>query len=132
VDQSYSRRASDSKNKGGHVIIGGRTYGQGSSREHAALAPRYLDLRSVVAKYFARIHWQNLIDFGILPLRFEDAADYDRVDSGDVLKLSSLPDQLRAGNKIVFQDVTKMRNMTAVHDLSVRQVDVLLAGGLIN
>ncbi len=132
VDQSYSRRASKIKDEGGHVIIGGRTYGQGSSREHAALAPRYLGLRSVIAKDFARIHWQNLIDFGILPLRFEDAADYDRVDSGDLLKLSSLSDQLRAGNKIVFQDATKMRNMTAIHDLSVRQVNVLLAGGLIN
>jgi aconitate hydratase len=132
VDKSYSSRASESKSKGGHIILGGRTYGQGSSREHAALAPRYLGLRSVIAKDFARIHWQNLIDFGILPLRFEDAADYDRVDSGDLLKLSSLSDQLRAGNKIVFQDATKMRNMTAIHDLSVRQVDILLAGGLIN
>jgi aconitate hydratase len=132
VDRSYSRRASESKNKGGHVIIGGRTYGQGSSREHAALAPRYLGLRTVIVKDFARIHWQNLIDFGILPLRFEDAADYDRVDSGDVLKFSNLHNQLRAGNKIVFQDVTRMRNLTAVHDLSVRQVNILLAGGLIN
>jgi aconitate hydratase len=132
LDQSYSRRAWEIKDKGGHAIIGGRTYGQGSSREHAALAPRYLGLRSVVARDFARIHWQNLIDFGILPLRFEDAADYDLVDSGDVLKFPSLLDQLRGGNKIVFQDVTKTRNITAVHDLSVRQVDVLLAGGLIN
>ena len=132
VDQSYSRRASKIKDKGGHAIIGGRTYGQGSSREHAALAPRYLGLRAVVAKDFARIHWQNLIDFGILPLRFEDVADYDRLDSGDVLKFSGLRDQFRAGNKIVFQDVTKMRNITAVHNLSVRQVAVLFAGGLIN
>ena len=132
VDESYPRRASEIRNKGGHAIVGGRTYGQGSSREHAALAPRYLGLRTVIAKSFARIHWQNLIDFGILPLTFDNVADYDCVDSGDVLKLSCLTDQLRGSNKIVFQDVTKKRNITAVHGLSARQVKILLVGGLIN
>lgn len=84
VDQSYPRRASEITNRGGHAITGGRTYRQGSSREHAALAPRYLGLRTVIAKDFARIHRQNLIDFGILSLTFEDAIDYERVGLGDV------------------------------------------------
>jgi aconitate hydratase len=132
VDESYSRRASESKDMGGHAIIAGKTYGQGSSREHAALAPRYLGLRTVIAKNFARIHWQNLVDFGILPLRFENDADYDDVELNDRLKLSAVRDQLRKGKKVVLEDLTKKRTIVALHDLSTRQVDVLLAGGLIN
>jgi aconitate hydratase len=86
----------------------------------------------VIAKDFARIHWQNLIDFGILPLTFKDPADYDRLDSGDTLKFSGIPDQLRRGKRITFQDITKQRRIETLHDLSVRQINVLLSGGLIN
>jgi aconitate hydratase len=132
VDKTYPRRAAETRDKGGHAIVGGRTYGQGSSREHAALAPRYLGLRVVIAKDFARIHWQNLIDFGILPVTFEDPAGYDQVNSGDVLKFSDLASQLRKSNKVDFQNLTKGSRIAAVHDLSARQIDVLLAGGLIN
>ena len=132
VDKTYPRRAAETREKGGHAIVGGRTYGQGSSREHAALAPRYLGLRVVIAKDFARIHWQNLIDFGVLPLTFENPAGYDQVESGDILKFSGLASQLRKTHKIDFQNLTKGRGITAVHDLSARQLDVLLAGGLIN
>lgn len=132
MDESYPHRASEIKDRAGHAIIGGRTYGQGSSREHAALAPRFLGLRVVIAKDFARIHWQNLIDFGVLPLTFEVAADYDRIDSGDVLKFSNLADQLRRSGRLTFQDLTKKKIITGLHELSVRQIDVLLAGGLIN
>lgn len=132
VDKTYPRRAAETRDKGGHAIVGGSTYGQGSSREHAALAPRYLGLRVVIAKDFARIHWQNLIDFGILPLTFADPASYDQVDSGDMLKFSGLASQLRKTHKLDFQNLSKNRPIGAVHDLSSRQLDVLLAGGLIN
>jgi aconitate hydratase len=130
VDETYPRRASEAK--GGHAIVAGRTYGQGSSREHAALAPRYLGLRVVLAKDFARIHRQNLIDFGILPLRFADATDYDLIDSGDVLKFSGLPEQLHIGQQVVFENATKSKTILGFHGLSARQVDMVLAGGLIN
>jgi aconitate hydratase len=132
VDKTYPHRAAETRDKGGHAIVGGRTYGQGSSREHAALAPRYLGLRVVIAIDFARIHWQNLIDFGILPLTFENPAGYDQVSSGDILKVSGLTSQLRKTHKVDFKNLTKGRGITAIHDLSARQVDVLLAGGLIN
>jgi aconitate hydratase len=132
VDKTYPRRAAETRDKGGHAIVGGRTYGQGSSREHAALAPRYLGLRVVIAKDFARIHWQNLIDVGILPLTFENPADYDQVFSGDILKFSGFTNELQKSHKVDFRNLTKGRRITAVHDLSARQLDVLLAGGLIN
>jgi aconitate hydratase len=130
VDETYPRRASEAKD--GHAIVAGRTYGQGSSREHAALAPRYLGLRVVLAKDFARIHRQNLIDFGILPLTFADATDYDLIDSGDVLKFSGLPDQLHMGQQVVFENATKSKTIFGFHGLSARQVEMVLAGGLIN
>src|SRR5699024_8009437 len=79
VDADYPARA---KEAGDHVIVGGANYGQGSSREHAAIAPRYLGLRVVIAKSYARIHWQNLVNFGILPLEFEDADDHERLQQG--------------------------------------------------
>jgi aconitase A len=80
------------RDQGGHALVGGENYGQGSSREHAALAPRYLALRVVIAKSFARIHWQNLVNFGIPPLTFADPADYDRIDRDDVLRITGVHD----------------------------------------
>jgi len=132
IDKTYPHRALERKGSGGHAILGGRTYGQGSSREHAALAPRYLGLRVVIAKDFARIHWQNLIDFGILPITFENAADYESLDLGDMLRFSGLRDQLRRSSKVTFEDVTSARGIVALHNLSIRQIGVLLEGGLIN
>src|SRR5947209_3165588 len=94
VDETYPRRASDVRDAGGHFVVGGENYGQGSSREHAAIAPRFLGLRAVIAKNFARIHWQNLVNFGILPLELADPADYDRVEQGDVLVLDGIREAL--------------------------------------
>ena len=88
VDETYSSRAAETT--GGHAIVGGENYGQGSSREHAVIAPRYLGLRAVLAKSFARIHWQNLANFGVLPLEFADPADADRVSRDDVLGFTGL------------------------------------------
>ncbi len=132
VDETYSRRATDVRCQGGHFIVGGRNYGQGSSREHAAIAPRYLGLRAVLTISFARIHWQNLANFGIVPLTFEDETDYGRIDQGDVLRIEDLRSQVQAGHTVEVTNVTKDQTYKTRHDLSGRQIDMLLAGGLIN
>jgi aconitate hydratase len=133
VDGSYARRAREAQEQGepGHVVVGGRNYGQGSSREHAALAPRFLGLRAVIAKTFARIHWQNLVNFGVLPLTFETAEDYARIEKGDRLRLTDLRN---VGERRTFtvQNASQKNEFTVSHDLSPRQIDVLRAGGLIN
>ena len=130
-DPTYHDRALAGRERG-HAIIGGETYGQGSSREHAALAPRYLGLRTVITKEFARIHWQNLINFGILPLNFADAVDYDRINQGDEIRIENLREQIRRGSEVTVENKTQGYSFTCVHKLSGRQVDVLLGGGLIN
>ncbi|HEX2134661.1 MAG TPA: aconitate hydratase [Microvirga sp.] len=133
VDDSYPHRAKQSGEGRGHVIVAGNNYGQGSSRENAALAPRFLGLRAVLARSFARIHWQNLVNFGVLPLTFADPADYDRLGVGDVIELSDVHAVLRSGGKEIAAKVNGGRSTMALrHDLSSRQIDLLLAGGVIN
>ena len=132
VDPEYYDKAMAVRDEGGHAVIGGKNYGQGSSREHAALAPRFLGLRLVVARDFARIHWQNLVNFGVLPLTFEDDSDYDRFEEGDVVRVSDIHETLRSGDGTVeVENVTRGETITARHDLSERQVEVLLKGGQI-
>jgi len=131
VDTTYSKRALDVREDGGHIVIGGSNYGQGSSREHAALAPRFLGLRLVVARSFARIHWQNLINFGILPLTFVEPADYDRIDAGDRVRIGNLH-RLGDHREGTVENLTRGTEFPVSHDLSPRQVDVVLAGGLTN
>src|SRR5665809_72997 len=95
IDEDYPARAIELRDSGdGHMVVGGNNYGQGSSREHAVIAPRYLGLRVVLAKSFARIHWQNLANFGIVALEFEDDSDYDAIEQGDVVRFSGLRDGL--------------------------------------
>jgi aconitate hydratase len=130
IDPSYPQRALERKS--GHAIVAGSNYGQGSSREHAALAPRYLGLRVVVAKGFARIHRQNLINFGVLPLIFRDPADYDSLEKGSVVRVKNLHRQLRGGEIVTFENAATGRPIAARHELSERQVEIVLAGGLIN
>ena len=132
VDDSYPRRAREVREQGGHLVVGGDNYGQGSSREHAALAPRYLGLRAVIAKGFARIHWQNLVNFGILPLTFADGADYGRIAPGDVIQMTDLHATLAQGRELVARIAGKDRNLPLRHDLSPRQLELLRAGGIIN
>jgi aconitate hydratase len=132
IDQTYRRRAEESRGNGGHIIIGGHNYGQGSSREHAALAPRYLGLRVVIAKTFARIHWQNLVNFGILPLVFQPEESYADVDQGDVLSIEDVSRQVRGGSTVAVRCPRRSITFRTRHSLSARQIDVLLAGGLIN
>lgn len=131
LDSTYCRRAKEVQKAGGHAVIAGNNYGQGSSREHAALAPRYLGLRVVLAQSFARIHWQNLINFGILPLEFSDPADYDQTGQPDTLLLRDIHAALRRNN-LVVENRSRGRRFAVRHHLSDRQMEVLLAGGLIN
>ena len=132
IDATYPDRALEVRDGGGHAVVGGENYGQGSSREHAALAPRYLGLRVVIAKSFARIHWQNLVNFGVLPLTFELASDYDNLAQGDVIKLDHLRMQIQQGRQVVVQNATRGCRIAAQHELSARQLEMLLSGGLIN
>ncbi|HKZ26954.1 MAG TPA: aconitate hydratase, partial [Rubrobacteraceae bacterium] len=131
-DPGYPECAKKVLEEGGHAVVGGRNYGQGSSREHAALAPRYLGLRVVIAKQIARIHWENLVNFGVLPLTFTDEADYDALEQGDTLSLSSVPETLRGGRELTLENRTRGTELTVRHGLSGRQVGILLGGGLIN
>jgi len=119
--------------QGGHAIIGGENYGQGSSREHAALAPRFLGLHLVIAKSFARIHWQNLVNFGILPLTFVDPNDYAEIVLNDIIVIHHVHDKLNKNEK-QFGALIEGKNYSfkVEHSLSKRQIAVLIAGGLIN
>jgi aconitate hydratase len=129
IDTSYPRRVRACD--GPHCVVGGANYGQGSSREHAAIAPRYLRLRVVVATSFARIHWQNLANFGIVALEFADASSYDGIEQGDVLVFDQLPDALRAGGEVDVANTTKGTRIGLRHRLSDRQVAMVIAGGQI-
>jgi aconitate hydratase len=132
LDETYAQRAAEVHDLDGHVVIGGWNYGQGSSREHAALAPRFLGLRAVIAKSFARIHWQNLINFGVVPLVFKDAVQYDSLARNDILKLRCLTGQLRQGEQVLVENTTRQETFATAHGLSARQIEIVVAGGLIN
>jgi len=128
VDKGYVARAREA---GAHAIVAGENYGQGSSREHAVIAPRYLGLRLVIAKSYARIHWQNLANFGVLAVEFADPADYDRIEAGDELSVDGLTDALGPGNELTVHNQAKNTDITVRHRLSPRQVAMVLAGGQI-
>jgi aconitate hydratase len=132
VDEDAYGRAMPLRDDSGHVVVGGDNYGQGSSREHGALVPAYLGLRAVIAKSFARIHGQNLVNFGVVPLLFCDPADHEAVAAGDVLRIDGVRDALGRQEPIEVRDTTRDRTFQVRHDLSDRQVRVVLAGGLIN
>ncbi len=130
IDADYAPRARERDS--GHVIVAGHNYGQGSSREHAALAPRFLGLRVVIAKSFARIHWQNLVNYGVLPLTFEDESDRTRLGREDTISIDDLHDALGKGHTVTVRNTTRGESIRARHDLSPRQIEIVLAGGLIN
>jgi len=131
IDENYYDRAMKHQNSG-HFIVGGLNYGQGSSREHAVIAPRYLGVRAVIAKSFARIHWQNLINFGILPLTFVDRNDYEKIEEGDILILEDVEEAVQKGSEVKISNKTKEERYLATHALSPRQVKMILAGGIIS
>jgi len=131
LDTGYPERAKRYQDSGS-VIVGGDNYGQGSSREHAALAPRYLGVRVVIAKSYSRIHWQNLCSFGVLPLRFADPETFDRIEQGDGLVFQGLVEALEAGDRILAENSRSGERHELTHDLSDRQVRMIIAGGLLN
>ncbi len=128
-DPEFPARA---KALGGGIIVGGQNYGQGSSREHAALVPLYLGIRAVIAKSFARIHMANLINFGILPLTFADPADYDRLNQTDDLFIGDYADAIASADSLTLQDRTTGATIPLLLHLTERQRHILLAGGLLN
>lgn len=128
-DKSFSQRC---KENGAGVIIGGSNYGQGSSREHAALVPLYLGIKAVIVKSFARIHCANLVNAGILPLVFHDEKDYDGIDQMDELELPDLREAVRSGGRITVMNRTKHASFEADPVLTERQREIILAGGLLN
>ena len=135
IDPTYDRRALERTPPGSHAIIAGDNYGQGSSREHAAIAPRYLGLRMVVAKSFARIHRMNLVNFGILPVIFSDPTLYDSLELNDVVVLENAREQLAGSVKdrtLILQVPKKKLKFTVTHNLFPRMIEVILAGGLTN
>ena len=128
-DEEFYKRALE---LGKSVIVGGSNYGQGSSREHAALAPLYLGVKAVITKSFARIHMANLVNAGILPLTFKNEADYDRIEQSDELEIDDVKEQIKAGEEISVRNLTKGYEFTAILSVSERQKEMLYAGGLLN
>jgi len=131
IDESFYQRTQPHQ-KQGFFVIGGRNYGQGSSREHAVLGPRYLGLKAVIVKSFARIHWQNLCNFGILPLTFSRPEDYDRIERDDVLLLEQVRQAIVNGDRLELINRTRKETYYVANQLSRRQTENILAGGLIN
>ncbi len=129
VDSNFVRRAKES---GGGFVVGGENYGQGSSREHAALAPMFVGIRAIIAKSYARIHRSNLINFGILPLIFQDAKEFERIEQGDQLRIEKIRDRLQANGSLTIQNVTQGRAFEVLHGLNEWEIEILLAGGLLN
>lgn len=133
VDDTFYTRASENRDKGKHnIIVGGLSYGQGSSREHAALCPMFLGIKAVIAKSFERIHSANLINFGIIPLTFKTESDYDLIASGDELEIPDIRDVLLQNKPLMVKNLTKGKQFEANYDLSERQRDILLAGGMLS
>ncbi len=128
-DKEFPERA---KAKNGGIIVGGVNYGQGSSREHAALVPLYLGIKAVVAKSFARIHVANLINFGIVPLTFENPEDYDKIDEGDALEIAGFANSVATAERLILKDITKGIEIPLVLTATKRGRDILGAGGLLN
>ena len=128
-DKEFPQRC---KEEGGGIVIGGSNYGQGSSREHAALVPLYLGIKAVVAKSYARIHCANLANAGLIPLQFVDEADYDRIDQMDELRLPRIKEELKQGTQVTLEDATKGFTIQLEAQLTQRQREMVLAGGLLN
>jgi aconitate hydratase len=129
VDPDFPEKAKAQKN--GSIIVGGQNYGQGSSREHAALAPLYLNVKAVLAKSFARIHKNNLINNGIVPLTFANESDYDKIEINDVIEIDGLLDALNQEN-VTVKNLTKNETYPMKLEASERERMLLKAGGLIN
>ena len=129
IDPDFFKKA---KELGGGFVVGGENYGQGSSREHAALAPMYLGIKAIFTKSYARIHRSNLINFGVLPLTFKDPDEFSKIEQGDHLRISNLRNALERDDLLKIENVTQKRMFEVSHGLSSREREILLAGGLLN
>lgn len=128
LDETFYTR-SEEANFADCCVVGGENYGQGSSREHAALGPMYLGVRAVITKSFARIHKANLINYGIIPMTFTDPGDYDKISQGDTLELVDLDSSLKNGTPFIVK-INGTKQITCVNDIAKRSADILMAGGL--
>ena len=128
-DKEFPERA---KTLGKSIIVGGENYGQGSSREHAALAPLFLGVKAVLVKSFARIHKSNLINAGILPLTFQNSADYDKIKLGDMLEFPNVKKEIADGSAVTVVNKTTGETVIADCELSDRTRAIILAGGLLD
>jgi aconitate hydratase len=133
VNPTFHDRANKIKETGkDNIIVAGLSYGQGSSREHAALCPMYMGVKAVIAKSMERIHNANLINFGILPLNFKDEKDYNKIEQGDEVEIPNIKKSLKEGKNLVVKNKTKKTEFEVVYTLSDRQKNILLAGGTLN
>jgi aconitate hydratase len=128
----YTNTESNKKSSIHNIIVAGLSYGQGSSREHAALCPMYLGVKAVIAKSIERIHEANLVNFGIIPLKFENESDYDKIEKNDKLTISDIGKNLEAGGKITLKNETKGIEIPLSNSLSERAVKIVLLGGLLD
>ncbi|GGE42190.1 aconitate hydratase [Psychroflexus planctonicus] len=134
-DTFYDRAMEVRESRGGHVVVAADNYAQGSSREHAALAPKYLGQVAVIAKSYARIAWQNLVNFGILPLEFIDESDYELIDQGDDIELKDVINSIKSNQPIevvIHKSNKENKTIKTKHTLSNRQIEILIKGGIIN
>ncbi len=133
IDPAFPKRAMADKQKGlATVIVAGESYGQGSSREHAALCPMYLGVKAIIAKSVERIHAANLVNFGIISLSFKNLADYDKIEQGDEIEIPDIKKKLQNNEPIIIVDKTKNLKIELVYNLSQRQKDILYEGGLLS
>jgi aconitate hydratase len=132
LDPDFYSRARAIKDSGRYnIIVGGLSYGQGSSREHAALCPMFMGVKAVIAKSFERIHTANLINFGIIPLTFTHEADYDSIDQGDTLEITNIHQKIRQGEPLTVRNSTRGVEFAVEYDLSERAKEIVLAGGML-
>ncbi|HXX33374.1 MAG TPA: aconitate hydratase [Thermodesulfobacteriota bacterium] len=129
IDAHFVKRT---KQLEGGFVVGGENYGQGSSREHAALAPMYLGIKAILTKSYARIHRSNLINFGILPLTFKEADEFSKIQQGDTLRVMGLRKGLRSTDFLTIENETQKRSFEVLHGFNQREIEILLAGGLLN
>jgi len=130
VDPTFHDRAQEIKKNGkDNIIVAGLSYGQGSSREHAALCPMYMGVKAVIAKSMERIHNANLINFGILPLNFKNENAYNEIEQADEFEIPNIKEKLREGKNIIVKNLSKGTEFETTYDLSDRQKEILLAGG---
>ena len=133
IDPAFPKRAMEAKKKGLHtVIVAGESYGQGSSREHAALCPMYLGVKAIIAKSVERIHAANLVNFGIISLSFKNMTDYDKIAQGDEIEIPDIKKKLQNNEPVILVNKTKNLQIELTYNLSQRQKDILYEGGLLS